>query len=271
MKRLLTALVLVPPLIYVIGYTPPLVFGSLVAVTSVICLEEFYALLRHSGISPHRLAGHWFGLLILAAALYRPLDSSLAFYLLCLTAMTLMVLGIAKVGRLQEALASASATLLGLVYVPGLLSFLIIVRSLPLPDLSGSRWIFIFLLMVWLGDTAAYYTGSWLGRHRLAPLISPKKTVEGALGGLVGSIIGAFLGSYWFSPGVSRSHLLSLALVVGIASQIGDLAESALKRGAGVKDSSQLLPGHGGMLDRIDGVLFGAPVLFCYVRLFLVH
>jgi phosphatidate cytidylyltransferase len=134
---------------------------------------------------------------------------------------------------------------------------------------DGSRWIFFLLLVVWFGDTAAYYVGRALGRRPLAPLVSPKKTVEGALGGFLGNALAAMLAKQLFMPEAPLSQLLPLSTVLGVVSQIGDLSESALKRGAGVKDSSNLLPGHGGMLDRIDGVLFASPVMFGYVRFFV--
>jgi phosphatidate cytidylyltransferase len=121
--------------------------------------------------------------------------------------------------------------------------------------------------VVWFGDTGAYYIGRALGKNPLAPLISPKKTIEGALGGLLGNVLAAVLGKQILLPDAPLLQLLVLALLLGVVSQIGDLSESALKRGAGVKDSSNLLPGHGGMLDRIDGVLFASPVMFGYLVL----
>jgi phosphatidate cytidylyltransferase len=118
-------------------------------------------------------------------------------------------------------------------------------------------WVFLLVLVIWVGDTAAYYGGSRLGRHRLAPVVSPKKTVEGALFGLAGSLIAAAIWSAWYFGGVEVDVMVA-ALVAAVSGQLGDLVESVLKRGVGVKDSGNLLPGHGGFLDRMDALLFAA-------------
>jgi phosphatidate cytidylyltransferase len=178
-------------------------------------------------------------------------------------------LGLSKGGSLERVLPGSSATLLGLIYIPATLGLLVAVRSNVALAGGAHHWIFFFLLVVWLGDTGAYYVGRTLGRHKLAPRVSPKKTVEGSVGGLLGNALAALLSKKIFLPGASLASLLVLGGIIGVASQLGDLAESALKRGAGVKDSSNLLPGHGGLLDRIDGILFAAPVLFGYTKFFL--
>jgi phosphatidate cytidylyltransferase len=120
---------------------------------------------------------------------------------------------------------------------------------------------------VWFGDTAAYYVGKTVGAHPLAPRVSPKKTVEGCVGGFLGNMAAAFVGQKLLLPAAPLAHLLVISLVLGAFSQIGDLSESAMKRSAGIKDSSNLLPGHGGMLDRIDGVLFASPPLLTYLSI----
>jgi phosphatidate cytidylyltransferase len=125
--------------------------------------------------------------------------------------------------------------------------------------------ILLLLIIIWAGDSAAYYGGRALGRHPLAPSISPKKTVEGAVAGLAASVIaGSAVGVAML--GEAPIRLLSASLVTAVVGQIGDLAESALKRSAGVKDSSSILPGHGGMLDRVDSLLFAAPVFYWFFR-----
>jgi phosphatidate cytidylyltransferase len=178
-------------------------------------------------------------------------------------------LGLRRGNRLPTVLPGVAATLLGLLYVSLTLGLLVVVQVSPTSWGPGKQWVFFLLIVVWFGDTGAYYIGRALGKNPLAPFISPKKTIEGALGGLLGNVLAAVLGKQILLPDAPLLQLLVLALLLGVVSQIGDLSESALKRGAQVKDSSNLLPGHGGMLDRIDGVLFASPVLFGYLHFVL--
>ena len=134
---------------------------------------------------------------------------------------------------------------------------------------QGYKYIFLLFLVTWMGDTAAYYVGSSLGRKKLYPRISPNKTILGSLGGLLGSTGGAFIAKYWFFPELGSGDCLVLGILLGIFGQLGDLCESLLKRSTGVKDSGGLMPGHGGLLDRIDSILFtGAVVYLFYLLVF---
>lgn len=153
-------------------------------------------------------------------------------------------------------------TVAGLLYVPLLLGHLVMLRSLP----HGVPWIFLLLILVMAGDTGAFYVGSALGRHKLYPLVSPNKSVEGAIGGLAGSLIGVCIARWTFFPELSAGDCLLTALVIGPLGQAGDLFESLLKRSFGVKDSGTIIPGHGGILDRLDSILFAAPALYYYAR-----
>jgi phosphatidate cytidylyltransferase len=269
MKRILTALVAVPILVYVIGFTPPVFFTFLVALSTILALEEFFSLAEKSGIETHRAVGHLFSLLLIGSFHQNPHNQSSGLLFLVVAMLLFLFLGLRRGGQFRQTLSSSSTTLLGLIYVPTTLGLLVSVRSSAFLWGDGRWWIFFFLLVVWFGDSGAYYIGRAWGKHKLAPSISPRKTIEGSLGGLVGNTLAAFLGKEIFLPAVPALHLLILSWVLGLVSQSGDLVESVMKRGAGVKDSSNLLPGHGGMLDRIDGVLFGAPVLFCYTKFFL--
>ena len=124
------------------------------------------------------------------------------------------------------------------------------------------------MLIVMTNDSAAYYTGSAFGKHRLYPSVSPKKSVEGAIGGLAGSIIGTLFAKYTFFPQLTLADAIVTALVIGAIGQTGDLFESLLKRSFGVKDSGTIIPGHGGVLDRLDSILFAAPITYYYVLFF---
>ncbi len=153
-----------------------------------------------------------------------------------------------------------AVTLLGVLYVNGLLGYALPLRALP----DGVDWLLLLFLVTWLGEAAAYLAGSTLGRRALAPALSPKKTVEGAAAQIVVSALAAVLAQAWFHEGLGTIEALALGALLGVVGQVGDLAESALKRSVGTKDSGGVLPGHGGMLDRIDSLLFNVPVLFCY-------
>ena len=153
---------------------------------------------------------------------------------------------------------------LSLLYVPGLLATASAVVGFSPPE-SKERAIFLlFLAVVWLGDTGAYFVGRSLGRHKLAPRLSPKKTIEGAVGGILGSVAGAWIIDSIFGVPGSALMLTAFAAAGGAVEQIGDLFQSRIKRAAGVKDSGNVFPGHGGVLDRIDGILFAAPLFWLY-------
>lgn len=155
----------------------------------------------------------------------------------------------------------------GLLYVPLLLTHLLWLRALP----HGIDWIFLLLVIVMSGDTAAYYVGSSLGKRKLYPVVSPNKSIEGAIGGLCGSIVGAFIVKATFFPELATGDCLAAALLMGPLGQVGDLFESLLKRSFGVKDSGVIIPGHGGVLDRLDSILFAAPAAYYYAVLFFAN
>lgn len=149
----------------------------------------------------------------------------------------------------------------GIIYVALPLSYLPLVREVK----GGEWWILFLLVVIWANDTCAYFVGRSAGRHRLASVISPKKSVEGAAGGIIGGMAAAFLLNRFFSLGMSPAAVAAISIVFGIAGIVGDLSESLLKRGAGVKDSGTLIPGHGGVLDRIDSLLFPVPLLYYFL------
>jgi phosphatidate cytidylyltransferase len=149
---------------------------------------------------------------------------------------------------------------LAFVYIPFLLMHLIMLRQTP----YGIQWLIVIMLIVMTNDSTAYYCGSAFGKHRLYPAVSPKKSIEGAIGGLFGSIGGTMLAKFTFFPQLTISDALLTAVVIGIIGQTGDLFESLLKRSFGVKDSGTIIPGHGGVLDRLDSIIFAAPVTYYY-------
>jgi len=158
-----------------------------------------------------------------------------------------------------------SVVSIGIVYICIFLSYLVLIRN----RTEGVEWIFFVLIVLWMGDTGAYIVGSLMGRRKLCPSISPNKTVEGAIAGLLFSLLAGLVCKNLFLPELSVAHCLTVTGGIACMGQLGDLCESIFKRERGVKDSGALLPGHGGMLDRIDSLLFAAPLLYYYITLLL--
>jgi phosphatidate cytidylyltransferase len=159
---------------------------------------------------------------------------------------------------IETALGRVGMGLGSVLYCAFTLGFLVLIR-----ETMSREWVLILFLIIWIGDTAAYYCGRAFGKHLLAPVVSPKKTVEGAIAGLVGSVAAGTIGGAWFFS-ESLSKMVLVSAVTAVAGQLGDLAESVLKRSVGVKDSSSILPGHGGILDRLDSLFFAAPVFYWF-------
>jgi phosphatidate cytidylyltransferase len=169
-----------------------------------------------------------------------------------------------KYEQFPQLLPELALSCLGLLYVPYLLGHFFWLWQLP----QGRFWLLWFLLVIFAGDTGAYYCGRWFGVKKLYPQVSPGKTVAGSLGGLAASLVAGIGFSLWLPLGASLPMLIGLALLAAVIGQFGDLFESMLKRRAQVKDASSILPGHGGLLDRLDSLCFTGPILF-YVRLFI--
>ncbi len=165
-----------------------------------------------------------------------------------------------RIEDIRQSAGNVALLFLGILYVPFLLSHLGLIRSLA----HGIQWVFLLLVIVMSGDTAAFYTGSAIGRRKLYPLVSPKKSIEGSIGGLAGSLAGTFVAKATFFAELSIIDCIATALLMGMLGQLGDLFESMLKRSFCVKDSGKIIPGHGGLLDRLDSILFAAPATFYY-------
>lgn len=272
--RTVTAAVLLPLVVAAVWWGPTGLVAGLVAAVAGLSLWEFFAIGRRQGLKGARVWTLLCSLLVIAsqtsaAGLWIPagardwlfLDEPelpLEFVLL------LFVLGLAMqtvLGRtaLSEALPSLGVSAAGLLLVAWPLSYIVRIHALE----SGRLWLLFTLALIWAGDTLAYFAGRAIGRLPMAPRISPKKTWEGAAGNVVGSLIVAAIFPRWLPVGVG--HLMMIALLANLAGQLGDLLESAYKRGAGVKDSGTILPGHGGMLDRIDALILAAPVVWAYL------
>lgn len=203
-------------------------------------------------------------ILPVAAAITARPDVLLGALFLSLFFLVLLVLG--SYSRIDNGLRFLGTGCLGLLYISFALAHLVLIRSLP----QGAAWLLVLTAITAGGDTGAYYIGSTLGRHKLCPQISPKKTVEGAIGGISAGMLCAVATGWYFLPRTSPYLILLAALLLTLVSIAGDLTESIIKRSVGVKDSGRLLYGHGGVLDRIDSLLIAGPVLY-YFLLLLGH
>jgi phosphatidate cytidylyltransferase len=267
LKRVATALPLVAALLAVIYWDPTP--WSVLAFSALVCAiahDEYLRMaLPVSTDDRARVLRGTAGLLGVAIVVL-PTVFTPAQVLPPLLTFSAVVIGFATLARpahLERAGRHFGVALSGLLYVPLLLSVL------PLLKVAGEAgWLTVTLCMAFFSDTVAYLFGRAFGKHKLYPAVSPKKSWEGSFGGIVGSVLATVgIGSFWLLPGLDLVHAIGLGVVASVCGQTGDLVESMLKRTFGVKDSGTLLPGHGGFLDRIDALLFVAPVSYYYVTL----
>ncbi len=258
MKRVITAIVLIPLVLYLVFAAPPALAVAAIVLVAGLCFHEYAGLLQGYGIDGAGPVAYAAGLLVLLVP-----DPGLAW----IVAIALIVFAVALPGRdVHGVLPRAAATTFGILYIFGAWRAGIELWRL------NPHWLFFALVINWSGDTAAYYAGRRLGRRRLAPVLSPKKTWEGAVASTVAAAVFGLLYLSRFVPGLAFWEVLALSIGANLAGQMGDLAESAIKRGAGAKDSGRWLPGHGGWLDRLDGSLFSIPVVYFWItRPWLAH
>lgn len=232
-------------------------FSLLIVLLAFLGLDEFYRMAL-----PQRRPEGWAASAAGALAIFSVFAGNPMIPLMALTLLVL-AFSLTELFRFREiprAAGDAALILMGFLYVPLLLSHLVLIRMLP----HGVSWLFLIMVIVMSGDSAAFYVGSSFGKTRLYPTVSPKKSVEGSVGGLAGSVIGALLSKVIFFPELSVADCILTALILGVLGQLGDLFESLIKRSCGVKDSGTIFPGHGGVLDRLDSILFAAPAAFYY-------
>ena len=260
LKRWLTAIIAVPILILLVGPGPRWLFYSVICAASLAGLLEYYTVTAAHLTKSVRWITCILTVSLFAAIYLRQIMLVPAIILLwALIPMTLFMLADPR-GQSTEDLGNA---LLGPVYVALPLALLILIDLRP----KGPTWIFFLLTVIFASDTGAFYFGKLLGKHKLYEAVSPNKTWEGAIGGMVSSIMAAFFFLRLFGPCRPDLKAAILVIILCLAGQVGDLCESMLKRNHAVKDSGHILPGHGGILDRIDGLLFAIPVLYVYLSL----
>jgi phosphatidate cytidylyltransferase len=257
-KRWVTALVAIPVLVLLVGIGGPIAFSLLVAAAAAAGLLEYYGLLLSGETGAVKLAGIAVGLALLASFFTGELR--IIPVLLVVTFLGSAMLCLATFNPQTSVAEMLFKPISGLIYVPFMLGHLILIRDWD----QGVTWTFFLLAVVFAGDTAAFYVGTSVGRHKLAPRVSPGKTVEGAIGGLTANLlVGALFKGCCF-PEFGWGEWGVLVVLIGALGQTGDLFESMLKRSVQAKDSGTIMPGHGGLLDRIDALLFAAPGLYYY-------
>jgi phosphatidate cytidylyltransferase len=289
-KRVATAVVLIPLVLVLVLKAPLYVLAIVAGAVALLAIAEFLKLATHYAVQPlgpatYAFVALFFVFVIVASTNRTPLvvATAVIYGLALATALApFLFLTIAMRRRdLATGYPAAAASVFAFAYIAIPMALLVEIRQ----QAAGAIWVIYTLLTVWAGDIFAYFVGKALGRHRMSPEISPKKTWEGAIASILASVL---IGTLWFqhAPGISSALLrvgligrrdgvfgleqpqlwpiIVLSAVVNIAAQLGDLVESLIKRGAGVKDSGSILPGHGGMLDRIDAMLFAVPVVWAY-------
>jgi phosphatidate cytidylyltransferase len=278
-KRVLTAAVLIPAVVATVWWAHTSVLTVAAAMVTLLALLEFFSLGDHAGLRGYRV---WTGFCAIAifftqwlasteqtralagdVHLTRVSELAEAFSIeLILIVFVVGATGIILFGRqpVEEALGGLSVSSAALIFLVLPLSAVVRLDGV---GLVGRKLLLFTLVLVWVGDTAAYFVGRSVGRLRMAPKLSPKKTWEGAAANILGSVLVALIAQRWITE-VPLEHLIGMAALANIAGQAGDLLESAYKRSAGMKDSGTLLPGHGGMLDRIDALVLAAPVVWYY-------
>ncbi len=289
-KRIATAVVLIPLVLLLVLKAPLYVMAIVAGAVALLAIAEFLKLATHYAVEPlgpatYAFVALFFVFVILASTNRTPLvETTAILYGLALAAVlapfVFLTLTMQR-SNLTSGYPAAAASTFAFGYIAIPMALLVAIRQQP----AGAIWTIFTLLVVWAGDIFAYFVGKSLGRHRMSPEISPKKTWEGAVASILASVI---VGTLWVqhAPGISSALLraglierrdgmfgleqpqlwpiILLSAVVNVAAQLGDLVESLIKRGAGVKDSGTILPGHGGMLDRIDAMLFAVPVVWAY-------
>jgi phosphatidate cytidylyltransferase len=263
-KRLFTAMIIIPPVALLIRFGPSYALCLMVCVAAILGLYEFYHMTLPKSGAGEKIAAIILGFIVCILFQWTPYETiNLCFVVIVLV----LFLGYAFSSKQLSVLPSRIGIIfLGIFYVPFLLSHITLINKLP----QGIFWVLLLLVTVWVGDTFAFVIGSWWGRHKLSPQISPHKTVEGFFACFVGAILTVFVFKSLFLPAVTVIDSLVIGSGIALFGQLGDLSESMIKRGGKVKDSGSLFPGHGGMLDRVDSFLFAAPFLYYFLayRLF---
>jgi phosphatidate cytidylyltransferase len=259
-QRVVVALFGIPLILFLI-YLGSVPFLCLILLIVTLALNEFYNLVQKHGYMPFKVTGILIAM-ILAVAAYLNIDTRIFFTVFIMLLLLIRLYSL----KIEGAITDIAMTILGVVYIGWLLGYVVSLRQVPL---WGREYTFLLFITTWSVDNSAYIVGMNMGKHKAVPKISPRKSVEGMIGGLIGGFLAVFFSKWLFLPQLDYIHCWGIGLALGIIGQLGDLSESLLKRDANVKDTGSLLPGHGGVLDRFDSLLFTAPALYYYIKFLL--
>jgi phosphatidate cytidylyltransferase len=263
-NRWITALILIPLLLWVLIKGSTLLLAAVVTIVAIFAMGEYLKIIFQNDDNPVsntiKIISYTASIMLIVGTCLGSWE--IEFLILFLNFMALSIFVLFKFADNQEVFQLIAKQILGIVYIPISLSLLIFMKEFD----QGNLWIIWLLIVIFSNDTGAFYGGKFFGKNALSPNISPNKTIEGSIGGIITSLIFGFVFSVIFFKDFSLSFLMIPAsFMLAITGQIGDLFESAMKRASNIKDSGSILPGHGGMLDRIDGLLLAIPVLYVYL------
>jgi phosphatidate cytidylyltransferase len=262
-KKIWTGAAIIPPVVFLIAIGPPAILILMVLLATFLGLQEFYKLALPHAKKIEKGVGIGLGLIFSLLLSQGDVRFVTPFHVLVL--FLISILYMANSQDLSSTISSMGVMFFGIFYIAFLLSHISMVRNSP----EGTRWVLFLIITVWAGDIFALLIGSLFGKHKLYPKISPNKTYEGLAGAIVGSILVASAFAFFFIPRLAGWICVLIAIGLGVLGQLGDFTESMLKRSASVKDSGSFIPGHGGMLDRVDSFLFSAPFLHYILLYFL--
>jgi len=269
MVRVLVALFGIPLIFFLIYSGNPL-FLLLVTLIQVLSLREFYMLAQKKGLHPSRILG-MIALFCINVCIYFEVTHLIT---ISIPFVIVLILILELFRGVPNPMANAGVSILGIGYI-SLLSFMILIRDLPdrisASNLTGAFLVMLVFAAIWICDTAAYLYGASHGKHKLFRRVSPNKTWEGAIAGLIASILFCAFAAFLVIDPLSVGSGIIIGAIIGIMGQVSDLVESLFKRDAGEKDSSSILPGHGGILDRFDSPILIAPIVFSYLYYFTFH
>jgi phosphatidate cytidylyltransferase len=264
LKRWLTGIILVPVLMIVILFGSKEIFAAVIILFILGGVWEYNNMVFGKGFAIEKIEGLIFAIIIPLFVLLGNNQNLLA--VMAFSVLLVFILFVLTIKESNFDVLSVAKVIFGIMYIPFLLSYFISLRMME----KGTLWILFVLILAFVGDIVALYVGKYFGKHKLAPLVSPGKTVEGLAGLVLGSTIACQIFAHYFLPGISLMHITILAFMGSIIGQLGDICESAVKRNYGLKDASSLLPGHGGLLDRLDCLIFIVPFIY-YYRIFVIQ
>ncbi len=262
-KKFWTGLFIVPPVIFLIGFSTPFILNLIILACTFLGLMEYFKLTIPDSKEIEKWTGILLGTSFTLFIIYggNPLSKISIVLIILIVSVLFMITS----KDLSLTTSRIGIMFFGIFYIGFLLSYIPMIRLFE----NGTKWVLFLIITVWSGDVAALLFGLSIGRHKLYPKISPNKTFEGLLGALFGPVISGSIYSWLFLPYVDRMKCILMAIGIGFLGQVGDFTESMIKRSANVKDSGSLIPGHGGILDRLDSFLFSSPFLYYFVINFI--